>query len=739
MLAKYLALLLCATTASAFNVTYDSHSFSLDGERKLFFSGSFHYPRAPPAEWPGILAAMKASGLNMVQTYVFWDVHEPTEGVYNFPTSKEDENNLVLFLSECQQAGLYVHLRIGPYACAEWNNGGLPVWLRKEGVVWRTDDDYFLTKMKDFIDETLRVVEQAGLLAKDDGPIIMAQIENENGDVEGSYGKAGETYVEKIGNFALAKTELMIPWVMCKQGEGLGGTDPPSGIISSCNGYYCDNWISDHAAVAPNHPHLFTENWPGWFQKWGEAIPHRPATDVSFSVARWVLKGGSFMNYYMAFGGTTFGRKVGGPNIIPSYDYDAQINEFGLPKQPKYDLLTALHNAFYTIQDTIFSQDPPEAVPIEGTKCETHTFSSGVGDCVTFVSNIEEEADQDDCTFNGFSIPSWSVSIITGCSADSQELLFSTKENSIIERKNELTAVTSDITFKSIEKTYTETIPPTGDNIVTQNSDSPLEQLSLTDDTTDYLWYSGVFKSLFNSDSAVVEFTAATGGGLCYYLYVNSIMQSTQCGTQNGNLFTSPVTFSNVAVIEGDNDITIMSVSMGLKNYGANLERSRVGIVGEILVDGEVMKGWTHTVGINGPPDASLDDKNFFETNTGMTWFELKFDSPLPGDDDEKSGLALDLSSMGKGFVSVNGRMLGRYWSIVGENTNNCEECDLAAYAGSYGPDTCRSGCGEESQRYYKMPRSWLNEDGEENVVTIFEEVGGGDVNNVSVVKMLMV
>ena len=35
----------------------------------------------------------------------------------------EDRYDLVKFVKLVQQAGLYVHLRIGPYVCAEWNFG----------------------------------------------------------------------------------------------------------------------------------------------------------------------------------------------------------------------------------------------------------------------------------------------------------------------------------------------------------------------------------------------------------------------------------------------------------------------------------------------------------------------------------------------------------------------------------------------------------------------------------------
>ena len=370
------ALAALATTSSsllaaASDITYTQRGFMIDGTPNMLIGGSFHYPRATPREWPGIFAEMKANGLNLVQTYVFWDVHEPAEGDYFFPDNPADPANLVLFLKLAQEAGLYVHLRIGPYACAEWNNGGIPLWMNTEhpDTIFRTDDSFWLEKITQFVDKTLQVVSDAKLMASQSGPIIMAQIENEYGNVESFYGADGSRYVDKVADFAVNHPiGSEVPWVMCQQGViKEKGTSPPANVISACNGYYCDNWIEDHIAAFPNQPHMFTENWPGWFQKWGEAVPHRPASDVAFSVARWFARGGSFMNYYMAFGGTSLARQVGGPNIITSYDYDVQINEYGYRAEPKFSLLSLLHQAVYDVQDTMFT-GPPAASTFNGTE-----------------------------------------------------------------------------------------------------------------------------------------------------------------------------------------------------------------------------------------------------------------------------------------------------------------------------------------------------------------------------------
>ncbi|CAF4731114.1 unnamed protein product, partial [Rotaria magnacalcarata] len=80
-----------------------------------------------PGMWPYIMKMAKNQGLNTVQTYVFWNIHEQKPGVLDFT----GRANLSQFLQDAADAGLFVNLRIGPYVCAEWNYGGLPAWLNQ--------------------------------------------------------------------------------------------------------------------------------------------------------------------------------------------------------------------------------------------------------------------------------------------------------------------------------------------------------------------------------------------------------------------------------------------------------------------------------------------------------------------------------------------------------------------------------------------------------------------------------
>lgn len=65
--------------------------------------------------------------------------------------------------------------------------------------------------------------------------------------------------------------------------------------------------------------------------------------------------------------------------------------------------------------------------------------------------------------------------------------------------------------------------------------------------------------------------------------------------------------------------------------------------------------------------------------------------------------VALDMGSMGKGQIWVNGHHIGRYWSYKAYS-GRCRRC---SYAGTYREDQCMSNCGDLSQRWYVQLRPW--------------------------------
>lgn len=154
-------------------VTYDHKAVIINGQRRILLSGSIHYPRSTPEMWPDLIQKAKDGGLDVIQTYVFWNGHEPSPGQYYF----EDRYDLVKFVKLVQQAGLYVHIRIGPYVCAERNFGGFPVWLKYvPGMAFRTDNEPFKAAMQKFTEKIVGMMKEEKLFETQGGPIILSQV-----------------------------------------------------------------------------------------------------------------------------------------------------------------------------------------------------------------------------------------------------------------------------------------------------------------------------------------------------------------------------------------------------------------------------------------------------------------------------------------------------------------------------------------------------------------------------------
>jgi beta-galactosidase len=736
------------------DVSFDSRSFLFDGKRELLIGGSVHYPRSSAAEWPTILKEAQNNGINLIQTYIFWDIHEPEQGKYYFPIDEKDnEANFVEFLVQAHLLGLKVHLRLGPFVCAEWNYGGIPEWMRETGATFRTTDPKWTKPMFDFNTKVLQIVRDQKLLAADGGPIVMLQIENEFGNLEDDFVRpnAGEEYVAECANYALAQDVGGIPWVMCQQGEGTG-TPPPAEIINACNGYYCDAWISAHAQDFPNQPHMFTENWPGWFQKWGEAVPHRPASDIAYSVARWFARGGSYMNYYMAFGGSSFGREVGGPAIIQSYDYDVQVNEYLLHNEPKFSLLSGLHTTLYEVADILFDDQPPPAVMISD-ECESHTyFSSKDSSCVLFVSNYGTNGQ---CKFNEDIIEPWSVSIYRGTESSSKscsnnlQMLYGTKVGEpakSLPSANVQTPIPLPANeFKLVDNFVQVYVESTPFQLLNSNSsykyassvelNKPSEQLFLTKDETDYLWYSfDVELEQSPSEIVSVEFEIGDGAGHVNYIYVNGERVGATLSSYTNQGGIERIRYDNIPFQKGANQLEVLFVAMGLRNYGKHLEKLHVALISNVIIStGRLSGPILHSVGLVGETLQISSSQTAPETGINvagtsfsqpMGWYHLSFTLNEPLSDlSPPRSYALDLGPIGKGQVWLNGKMLGRYWNILASEDGGCEACSLD-YVGPYNADGCRSGCGLPSQRYYKVPTQWVNMNGM-NTIIFFDELGG--------------
>ncbi|CAN1785826.1 Beta-galactosidase 1 [Linum perenne] len=704
------------STVSA-SVSYDSKAVVINGQRRILISGSIHYPRSTPEMWPDLIQKAKEGGLDVIQTYVFWNGHEPSPGQYYF----EGNYDVVKFIKLVKDAGLYVHLRLGPYVCAEWNFGGFPVWLKYiPGISFRTDNGPFKAEMQRFTTKIVNIMKAERLFETQGGPIILSQIENEYGPMEYELGEPGKAYTKWAADMAV-DLGTGVPWIMCKQ------DDAPDPIINTCNGFYCD-YFSPNKGYKPK---MWTEAWTGWFTEFGGAVPYRPAEDMAFGVARFIQKGGSFINYYMYHGGTNFGRTAGGPFIATSYDYDAPLDEYGLMRQPKWGHLKDLHRAIKLCEPALVSADP--TVTSLGNYQEAHVFKSKSGACAAFLANYNPRSFAK-VSFGSmhYNLPPWSISILPDC----KNTVYNTARVGAQTSRMKMTPVPMHGGFSW--QAYNE--EPSVDGEKSFNMVGLLEQINTTRDATDYLWYMtdvniGPGESfLYNGKYPVLNVLSA---GHALHVFVNGQL----VGTAYGSLEFPKLTFSQgVNLRAGINRIALLSIAVGLPNVGPHFETWNAGILGPVTLNGLndgrwdlSWQKWTYKIGLKGEDMSlhSLSGSSSVEWAEGavvserqpLMWYKTTFSAPAGN-----SPLALDMGSMGKGQVWINGQSVGRYWPAY----KAVGSCDVCSYAGTYSEKKCLSNCGEASQRWYHVPRSWLKPTG--NLLVVFEE-WGGDPNGISVVR----
>lgn len=599
------------------------------------------------------------------------------------------------------------------------------MWLHYiPGIVFRTNNEPFKNEMQKFTSKIVEMAKEAQLFYWQGGPIILAQIENEYGNVAYSYGAPGKAYTKWAAMMAVG-LNTGVPWVMCQQ------PDAPDPVINTCNGFYCDGFTPN----SYGKPTIWTENWSGWFHSFGRSLPHRPAQDLAFAVARFYERGGTFQNYYMYHGGTNFERTSGGPFISTSYDYDAPIDEYGDVRQPKWGHLKDLHQAIKLCEPALVLQDP--TTMMLGSQQEGHIYTNGKDICAAFLANIDNKADAT-VHYNGqsYHLPAWSVSILPDC----KNVVYNTAQinaqtsmmtNSVVARVLEAAKASLNVLSGLVWETHEEPIGSWGNNSFTATDF--LDQINTTKDTTDYLWYSTSVE--LDGDEGSVKsgstFSLSLHSlGHAVHVFVNGELSGSGSGDPDNSTFYLE---TPVALKSGHNDIALLSMTVGLQNVGAFYESWGAGIDGPVMIKG-LRSGiqdlssqmWTYQIGLQGEElglntatgGSSMEWTPSMETpqHKPMTWYKATFDAPQGSDP-----LALDLSSMGKGQAWVNGEGIGRYWPTDLAPQAGCSStCD---YRGAYSDNKCFTECGQSSQARYHVPRSWLKPTG--NVLVLFEEIGG--------------
>nr|XP_023026961.1 beta-galactosidase-1-like protein 3 [Leptinotarsa decemlineata] len=325
-----------------------------------------HYFRVPKNYWRDRLRKMRAAGLNTVETYVPWNLHEPRPGEFDFGNGNNDMSeflNLEEFLKTAQQEDLFAIVRPGPFICAEFEFGGFPSWLlREDDIEVRTSNPVYMKFVTRFFNVLLPIL--ASLQFINGGPILMFQVENEYA----VSGKKDLDYLKLLRQQMLDHgiKELLV--TSDNPVRGTGGTIRKLFFMAGNFNTDPQKQLDMLKKLQPNKPLMTMEYWSGWYDVWGSRHNNRSA-QIFEEVYEEILKYPSSVNIYMFHGGTNFGFMNGAENrkydeiesdyhsIISSYDYNAPLDEAGRYTD-KYYITKKLLEKYNTIKTKL--PDVPE-------------------------------------------------------------------------------------------------------------------------------------------------------------------------------------------------------------------------------------------------------------------------------------------------------------------------------------------------------------------------------------------
>ena len=302
--------------------------FLRDGQPHQVISGAIHYFRVHPDQWRDRIRKARLMGLNTIETYVAWNAHEPRRGEWD----ATGWNDLGRFLDLVHAEGLDAIVRPGPYICAEWHNGGLPVWLTGSVQGVRSSAPEFLLEVSAYLRRVYDIVAPRQIVHG--GPVVLVQIENEYG----AYG-TDRAYLEAL--VAVTRDAgITVPLTTVDQpvDRMLSDGSLPELHTTGSFGSRSAERLATLRRHQPTGPLMCSEFWDGWFDWWG-GVHH--TTDVVTAAADLdeLLAAGASVNIYMFHGGTNFGLTNGANHkgrylpLVTSYDYDAPLDEAGNPTE----------------------------------------------------------------------------------------------------------------------------------------------------------------------------------------------------------------------------------------------------------------------------------------------------------------------------------------------------------------------------------------------------------------------
>ncbi|WP_433293078.1 galactose-1-phosphate uridylyltransferase [Actinoplanes sp. CA-030573] len=340
-------------------VALTSRHLIRDGVPVIPVSGEIHYSRLPRARWRRRLRQMRAGGVTVAASYVFWLHHVEHRGAPRF----DGNLDVAAFVDLAVAEGLDVILRIGPWCHGESRNGGFPDWVQEAPVRHRTDDPGYLSLVREWFGQLAGAL---GGRCGPAGPVLGIQLENELYDQPGHL-----VTLKRLAREAGMSAPL---WTA----TAWGGADLPGEEVLPLYGGYGDGfWVDADAPWDPTFRdhYFFSHVWddPGIGADVRRMQPRgmrpsartpsdlfppatcelgggmatayhrrpRPAPRDVAAIAHCKIGNGSaWQGYYMYAGGTNpagdhgmqESHATGYPNDMPrlGYDFHAPVGEAGL-------------------------------------------------------------------------------------------------------------------------------------------------------------------------------------------------------------------------------------------------------------------------------------------------------------------------------------------------------------------------------------------------------------------------
>lgn len=552
------------------------HRFELSGQRFLLdgrpfqiMSGEMHPIRIPAGYWRQRIQMAKAMGLNTIAIYLMWNALESEPGVFDL---KRGSRDFARFIRICQEEGMWVYLRPGPYICGEWDFGGLPPYLLRDPAMHVRDrnDANYMAAVRRYIATIAPVVRP--LLAANGGPILMVQVENEYASFghDRGYLEVVRTLWEQHG----------VPGPFSIS-DGLGQVRKAKTYLpDTALGLDGDTDFAGAQAIAGEMPVWMGEGYPGWITHWGDEDFAKG--DFAGTLERLLAEGRSF-NLYVVHGGTNFGFGAGAnahgdyshfEPVITSYDYGAPIDEHGAP--------TADYHVFRRLI-AAHAAHPLPAIPATPPMARFAAFAPQPYAALWDNLPAGKHADR----------------------PRANELLFGQDHGMVM---------------------YRRATP------------------------------AGVLKV-----GGVRDYATVFHGGK----YVGAVSRVEHPGLRAGDTVTLPAT-------PGTAPLEILVDSFGHVGFGQAMA-DRKGLVGEVQLDGQTLAGWEAVSLPLGPAWlAGLRPLHGAPARPGV-FFKGALRLASTGD------VYLDMADWAKGYLWVNGHLLGRYWNLGPQQRLYCPALWLRA------------------------------------------------------------